>query len=429
MLDTAPSASSVLALVATVHTGFFLLRGYSGRRAAWWLAVPSSMLAVLTWVWSQPLALGVGLCADAAWFAACQVFAPRRADAALQAAEAAHRFVPLRVLDARDESSTIRTFRLARPPGFDFVAGQFLTVQVELGGRRHVRCYSISSAPEVRDHLEISVRRQGLVSGLLHARVGVGSEVLARRPAGRFVYPTGNRPVVLLAGGIGITPLLAMARHAATADPARPVTLIYSVRHAADVAFREELRRIERAHPAVRAVVTVTSGTAPSGGFRHGRIDASLIRDTVSVPAEAVYLVCGPLGMIEASRSMLAALGVPAEQVRYEAFEAAAAVGAKVPGAGGSMPSGIAQAARALRFARSRIETTVLPGESLLEAAERAGIEIRSVCRSGVCGTCRTRLVSGHAGCTSETLAPVEREKGYILPCVSWPDSDCVIEA
>jgi glycine betaine catabolism B len=420
---TAPASSSVLAFVTTVHAGLFLLRAHSGRRGGWVLALPSALLAGLTWVLNAPAWLVTSLAANVAWFTACQFLAPAIEDQTLDAAEAAHRFVALQVLESRDECSTIRTIRLSRPPGFDFEAGQFLTVQVELGGRKHVRCYSISSAPDVPDHLEISVRRQGLVSGLLHARVRTGGQLLARRPAGRFVYPSDNgRPVVLLAGGIGITPLIAMVRHAVAAEPQRPLTLLYSVRHAGDIAFRDELARLAHAHPLLRVLITVTGGT-PGDGLRHGRIDAAAIRESVADPTGAVYLICGPLAMIEGAKALLADVGVPASQVRFEAFEAAAAVGAKVPGAGE------AGTERRLKLARSRVDATVSPGESLLEAAERAGAEIPSVCRAGVCGACRTRLVSGSARCTSATLAPVEREKGFVLPCVTWADGDCVLEA
>ena len=424
MLDAAPAASSVLAFVTTVHAVLFLLRAHSGRPGAWLLGLPSALLGGVTsgfnthqWI---PLA---GLAVDAVWFAATQLWARGR-DRALEAAEAAHRFVPLRVLDTRDESASIRTLRLSRPVGFDFEAGQFLTVQMEVGGREHVRCYSISSAPAVSGHLEISVRRQGLVSGLLHARVITGGVVRARCPAGRFFRcnPSDtDRPIVLLAGGIGITPLIAMVRHAATAEPDRPVTLIYSVRQAGDIAFRDELTRLEREHESLTVVITITGGGA-AAGFRRGRADEPLIRELLADPAEAVYLMCGPLAMIEAAKALLSDLGVAREQVRYEAFEAAAACGAKVPG-------GAPRVERQLKLSRSRIDATVAPGESLLEAAEKAGAEIPSMCRTGVCGTCRTRLVSGNANCTSVALTPVERESGFILPCVTWPDGDCVLEA
>jgi glycine betaine catabolism B len=422
MFDAIPASSSVLAFVTTVHAVLFVLRLQSGRRWAWWLALPSALFAAGTWVMALPAWLALAVSGDIAWFGACHLLAPVRRGP-LEEAEAAHRFVPLRIVETRDESASIRTFRLSRPTGFDFVPGQFLTVQVTVGERRHVRCYSISSAPENEEYLEISVRRQGLVSGLLHAAVKTGDTVHARRPAGHFVYPFGDdRPLVLLAGGIGVTPLMAMVRHAVAADRHRSIALLYSVRHAGDVAFRADLEQLERRHPRLRVVITVTGQRAASG-LRHGRIDAAVIRDAVANPLESIYMICGPLPMIDATRSMLGALGIPSEQVRFEAFEAAAASGAKLPGGDAS------DTPKKLTLAHSRREADIEPGESLLDAAERAGCEIPSICRSGVCGTCRTRLVRGRARCTSETLAPVERENGFVLPCVTWADDDCELEA
>jgi ferredoxin-NADP reductase len=142
-----------------------------------------------------------------------------------------------------DETPDVRTFRMARPEGFEFKAGQFLTIRVRADGKEHVRCYSISSPPDARGHLEITVKRIGLVSGALHATVRPGSMLSVRPPGGAFVYPTGeDRPLVLIAGGVGITPLMSMLRHAIDAEPWRPVTLFYSVRTVEDIAFRDELR-------------------------------------------------------------------------------------------------------------------------------------------------------------------------------------------
>ena len=146
------------------------------------------------------------------------------------------------MLAVLEESPTIRTFRLARPAPFTFDAGQFLTVRVQVDGQAHVRCYSISSAPEATGYLEISVKRQGLVSGMLHATLRPGSSLLVKPPAGRFTYPAGDdRPVALVAGGVGITPLISMLRHGVAADPGRPITLLYSARGRRELVFWDEL--------------------------------------------------------------------------------------------------------------------------------------------------------------------------------------------
>jgi ferredoxin-NADP reductase len=415
--------SSILALVTTVHVTLVLLRLRGNRTGGWAMALPSFALSAAAWLLPTAPWLLAGVAADAAWFVLCERLTARRARVSERDDGWEHRFVPLRVLAARDECTTIRTLRLSRPPGFEFRSGQFLTLQVDVGGRAHVRCYSISSSPDA-NYLEISVRRQGLVSGLLHATVGVGSEVMARRPAGRFVYPSDtDRPLVLVAGGIGITPLISMVRHAVSADRDRPLTLFYSVRQPGDVAFRDELVDLQRAHPRLRVVMTLTGSLPLPEGFRRGRIDPRMVAEMVSEPEGAVYMICGPLPMLESARELLARIGVPGEHVRFEAFEAAAAAGAKVPG-------GDYAGTGRLTLNRSHCQVEVSAGETLLDAAEKASAgAIPSVCRSGVCGTCRTRLLDGRARCTSEALASDERERGYVLPCVTWADGDCVLEA
>ena len=136
-----------------------------------------------------------------------------------------------------------------------------------------------------------------------------------------------------------------------------------------------------------------------------------------------MFLICGPLPMIDAVRGTLAEFGVAAERIRWEAFEAAAAV------ANDAARGTVGEAAGRLRLALSGHETQVNPSETLLDAAERAGGRISSFCRAGMCGTCRTRLVSGEVRCDAEALSTAERESGYVLPCVAWAAGDCVLEA
>ncbi|MGE5198820.1 MAG: 2Fe-2S iron-sulfur cluster-binding protein, partial [Rhodospirillaceae bacterium] len=342
-------------------------------------------------------------------------------------------FIPVSVLAVLEESPAIRTFRLARPATFAFEAGQFLTVRVQVDGQSHVRCYSISSAPESAGYMEISVKRQGLVSGTLHATLRPGSRLLVKPPAGRFTYPAGDdRPIVLVAGGVGITPLISMLRHGVAADPGRPITLLYSARGSRELAFWDELGWLARRHSHVRVVGTVTE---PGGGWqdRVGRIDRALVSNYVPNAAHSVFLMCGPLQMIDALRAMLLDMGVPEAQVRSEVFQAATAIGAAParaasPAAGGEAGEALAAAAK-LDLVKSGLAVSVAQGQSLLDAAEAAGADIPSLCRAGVCGTCRTRLVSGDVRCTSDGLDDRDRQAGFVLPCVTWPLGDCALEA
>jgi ferredoxin-NADP reductase len=336
------------------------------------------------------------------------------------------------VLAVIEEATGIITFRLARPGGFDFTAGQFVPVRVSIDGKPHVRCYSISSSPDVRAYLEISVRRQGLVSTTLHATLRSGSHLAIGRPAGRFVYPHGDdRPLALLAGGIGITPLLSMLRHAISSDPTRPISLLYSARSLEAVAFMSELKVIAERHPQVRVGLTLTDGTAQAP-WRSGRIDAAMLRQYVKHPSHTVFCVCGPAAMMAAMDEMLRAEGVPAAQIRSEQFETAVAA-ALVNAQSGAHASDAPRVSGgtngcSVTFSITGRSTTALSSQTLLEAAEAIGIDIPSSCRSGVCQACRTRLTEGDADCQSSVLDPADRDAGFVLPCVTWAKTDCVLE-
>jgi glycine betaine catabolism B len=448
-----PASSSVLALVTTVHLALASLRNHRRPNAGpvSSLALVSTLLAVAPWLFPSLAGLGAGLAVHAVWFAVCERFAPvpesgdrrsgapgRRTTDSVAAtsdgvsprpsAPAARPkgFVPATVLAAFDEASDIRTFRFTRPDGFDFKAGQFLTIRVRIDGKDVARCYSISSAPTTRGYLEISVKRQGLVSNTLHATLRPGSQVWLRAPAGIFTYPdTDDRPLLLLAGGIGVTPLLSMLRHAISTEPMRPVALLYSTRTEESLAFRHDLALIANRHPQVRVVLAV-SGGANSPHIYPGRIDDSLIRATVPDFAHAVALICGPQAMIDGMRALLTQMGVPGAQVRYEVFEAAVAASG---GKHADHADAHDHAAHKMKCTRTGQAVKVSAGQTILEAAEAAGVPIDSVCRSGVCGTCRTKVLEGEVACESALLDDGDREDGFVLACVSHPHSDCVVDA
>jgi ferredoxin-NADP reductase len=437
--------SSVLAFVTVVHLALAALRNHRQARSGRPLALISLLLAATPWLFASVLGLGVGLAAHGVWFAVCERFAPVRtpplgsgtnpADRGAAPATAPRRpaadgrpkgFVQVPVLAVVDETPDVRTFRFARPEGFDFMAGQFLPLRIRIDGRDHVRCYSISSAPEARGYLEISVKRLGLVSNTLHATLRPGALVSLKAPAGAFTYPAADdRPLVLIAGGIGITPVMSMWRHAVQCDPGRPITLLYSAQTADALAFRDEIALITRRHPQARVIFAVTRGKTPPDVYP-GRIDDSLIRTAVPNATHAIALLCGPPPMIDGLRTTLMALGVPPANIRSEVFELAVAASA------GHSPRADSEADRQpheVRCSKSGAAVPVAPGQTLLEAAEAGGVPINSLCRSGVCGTCRTRVLGGDVDCESMLLDDSERRDGYVLACVSHVHSDCIIEA
>jgi len=452
--------ASILAGATTAHLALLLLRRHRNPRGARHeaLLLPGAALTAAPWLFSSVLGVGVGLTLHLAWVLACELLVvggdqtgaapaagarpPARRDglpaAGPQPSPAAARpvadgFVRTPVLAVVPETPDIVTVRMARPEGFHFSAGQFLTMRIQVDGKAVVRCYSVSSAPEATGYLEISVKRQGLVSGWIHSSVRPGSTLSIRAPAGGFVYPSDDdRPIVLLAGGVGITPLVSMLRHAVASEPERRVTLLYSVTSHHDVAFRGELRWIADRFPQVKLVVTMTRGPHHPE-FLSGRIDRRMIAGQIEDLDHSLFMICGPGPMIEAMRATLSELGVDSGRIRSEAFEAAIAASAapaasvtpprEAPGGPGPVDAGTGSSSR-LRLVSSGRTVEVPDGRTLLEACEDAGVELPSACRAGVCGTCRLRLVDGRVDCPAGVDAD-----GSILPCVSTALGDCAIEA
>lgn len=441
----------ILALATTAHVGVLLLRASRNPVSSRFILilVPSLVLTASPWWFPTPAGLAAGLLLHLVWFTACERWIPEAASAprpaaskpkspsrpqaprppAKKPAPSTGGFVQVPVIGVFPETDDITTFRMTRPEGFDFAAGQFTSVRINIDGKPVVRCYSVSSAPEAAGYFEISVKRQGLMSGTLHASIRPGSMISVMPPSGGFSYPSGDdRPITLLAGGVGITPLMSMLRHAVHSNPTRPITMLYSVTTHRDIAFRDELGLLAKRHPQIKVVITATRGPHDTE-LLSGRIDSRMISEQVEDVANNVYMICGPGPMIEGMTTTLAELGVPENQIRSEAFEAAVASTAGGASQTDDETTDPAVEGFQLRLVATDATIEINGSETLLDACEAAGIDLPSACRAGVCGTCRARLVDGEVRCDSEMLDENDREDGYILPCVSWAESDCAMEA
>lgn len=455
ILTTTVSAS-VLAVATTIHLAAVLLRAHNnpvGRKYDL-LLLPGVIMAGTPWLLPTVAGLAAGGILHAAWLFACARLVPEPAPAPSVStaartgsglsvppvaaarpapAPSASPWAKTPVIAVVRETPDIMTFRLARPDDFEFEAGQFLTLRMTADGNTVSRCYSVSSAPESTGYVEISVKRQGLVSGLLHATIRPGSMLEILRPAGTFVYPAGDqRPLTLIAGGVGITPLMSMLRHAVQADPTRPVTLLYSVNQQGDIAFRQELLWLAARYLQVKIVVTTTVGPH-SSEYLSGYIDREMLVEQVPDLEQNIFMICGPQPMMDAMKSILAGLGVESSQIRSEVFSAAVALAEAAgsedlsqtdqtePSAGGEPFE--------LHLVTSGHTLPANPGKTLLEACEEAGVDLPSACRAGVCGTCRARLVEGRVEGEGSCLNDADRADGYILPCVARPATDCAMEA
>lgn len=321
-----------------------------------------------------------------------------------------------------------------------FEPGQFLTFQLPVAeGRNIIRCYSLSDRPEP-NRFRVTVKRvlapadrpdlpAGEGSRYLHEQLKAGDTVRVRAPAGHFtVADDPHTPIVLLAGGIGITPLLCMLRSGLLAEPARQVHLFYGVRHGGEHAFRDELLEVVRLHANFRLHVSYSKPTAQDllgRDYQHaGHIDVDLLRRTLPSGRHRFY-VCGPPAMLASLLAGLATWGVPPDDVHHEAFGPAS-----LRASPGHAPAPESSSAVGLEVVFSRSERTLVwdgAEPNLLEFAERHGIPVESGCRSGSCGSCEVGLTSGSVR-YPETPEHEIRPGGCLL-CVATPTTPLKLEA
>ena len=329
-----------------------------------------------------------------------------------------------------------------------FKPGQFLTFSLRVadadaaasGGQRTItRCYSLSDRPQPASY-RITVKRvaapadrpdlpPGASSSHFHDRVHEGDVLELKAPSGHFfIDPDLAVPAVLIAGGIGITPMMSMLRWCLAEQPARTIHLYYGLRNGDEHAFKPLLEELAVAHPAFHLNVVYSRpgpNDVPARDYREaGHVDVDLLRRTLPHGPHQFY-VCGRAAMMESLVPALAAWGVPRLDIHFEAFGPASV--RLEPAAPGEAPASLPTPVE-VRFHRSG-RTLAWDGQdpNLLEFAERHAVEVDSGCRSGSCGSCETRLLSGsvrYAHAPDHDVAP-----GHCLLCVGTPASALVLEA
>ncbi|MBN3763724.1 pyridoxamine 5'-phosphate oxidase family protein [Burkholderia sp. Ac-20365] len=326
----------------------------------------------------------------------------------LKAAELANAWRPFKVTNVVDESSTIRSFHLEPTDGaglIPHVAGQHLPIRVALPGHEKpvIRTYTLSTAPA--DALyRISVKRDGLVSSYLHHTLHIGSVIEARAPAGQFTIDAAERrPAVLLAAGVGVTPMLAMLRHVVYEGlrkrRVRPTWFFHSARSLKERAFSREIERLAMsANGAVNVIraLSDTDGAREGKDFDvEGRIDVALLCDTLPFNDYDFYL-CGPGAFMQSMYDGLRDLNVADNRIHAEAFGPSGLQRRKDSAAASGPVRVAADQPVPVAFVKSGKEARWNPDSgSLLELAEARGLNPEFGCRGGSCGTCRTRIVQG----------------------------------
>jgi ring-1,2-phenylacetyl-CoA epoxidase subunit PaaE len=345
-------------------------------------------------------------------------------------------FHPLKVASvervAEDAACVTVEVPSALREAFAFHAGQYVTVRRMIDGREERRTYSIVTAPGC-GVLKLGIRLQpgGRMSGELGSKLRAGDLLEVGAPMGRFrtsISAEREHAYVAFAAGSGITPVLSLATDILAREPRSRFTLIFGNRSISRTMFLEETLALKNRYIDRFAVHFVMSREPQQTEWLNGRIDGGKVRELArhltELSSADEYLICGPGDMVDEVRNAISTLNGKA-QVRFERFAAGLARplenAAKEP-ATAPEPQPPLATISVMMDGRRRSFPMAQGDASVLEAAERAGLELPFSCRSGICATCRARITEGAAVMTHNiALEPWETDAGFVLCCQARP--------
>ena len=331
---------------------------------------------------------------------------------------------------------TAKTIRFERTDGKKlpfFYAGQYIVLDFKIGESLISRPYSISSAPyqarAEKPFVEITVRRSkgdGFICDYVNEELKVGDILTGTMGLGQFYYEPlrDARHVVALAGGVGITPFASMAKEVANGTLDIDLTILYGSASSDDIVMKEELDALDGVCDRLH-IVHVLSGNEPGWTGEKGFLTAELIKRYSA--EDTTYLICGPQVMYTFLRQEVAKLDVPARRVRFEVFGQAKDI-AMYEG----FPTELRHEIFTITVVRgiSEVQIPAKATESIVVALERAGIRIETGCRSGECGFCRTKVISGdyYVCPEGDGRRAADKDYNYVHACAAYPLSNMKIK-
>nr|MDQ4007346.1 2Fe-2S iron-sulfur cluster-binding protein [Actinomycetota bacterium] len=346
-------------------------------------------------------------------------------------------FHKLRVQEIVRETPDAVSVAFAVPPDlvpvFRFEPGQHLTLRAHLDGDEVRRSYSLCSG--VTDgELRIAVKQVegGRASPWVNRRLAVGDVVEVATPSGRFraePNPLHERHLLGIAAGSGITPVLSILKSVLAVEPRSRFTLVYGNRDRDSTIFRDKLARLQERYGERLRVVHVLSRCQRAEPPLRGRINATKLRELAPMldlhTVDDAYL-CGPREMTLEVRDALVQQGLARDRVHVELFGSPATPASSSP-APTTAPGDDTAYHVAVVDRGARTELAVRGGETVLDAALRAGLDLPYSCREGVCGTCRAKLACGQVRQDGAELTQAEIAAGYVLTCQARPHDDGVV--
>ena len=344
------------------------------------------------------------------------------------------KFHPLRVIEVRADAQDAVCLGFEIPATlrdeYRFEAGQHIGVRLHLGGEELRRTYSIVSAPgDAELRIGVRVHSHGRLSRHLASKIRVGDTLDVLAPNGSFhtrIDPRHRKTYAAFSAGCGITPVLSIAKTVLAAEPHSRFFLFYGNRDTARIMFLEELLALKDVHLARLSLNFLFTREPQEVELLNGRLDGDKVRQLAGALFEPrdidEYFLCGPADMIDNVSTALAGLDVGAEHIHSERFAVTERASAAQAGATRVAREEESTSVTIVLDGRRRAFSMPKAGETVLEAAERAGLDLPFSCRAGVCSTCRTKVVKGAVEMAQNyALEPWEVEAGFILACQSRP--------
>lgn len=344
-----------------------------------------------------------------------------------------------------EESDSAKSFILIPLDGealAPFLPGQHLPVRLQVDGRPVIRCYTLSDCFDSH-HYRLTIKKElappnqahipsGLSSTYFHEVLQVGDVIEAKEPAGKFhLNLKESHPIVMLAGGIGVTPIISMINGLCQVASNRDVYFVFALRHGGDHVFKKYLHSVTIRQPNIHMYV-LYEHPRPQDALgqdyhRIGRIDLALLQEILPT-LNMEYYVCGPSGMMDAISEALMHEGVLRESIRTESFGPSSLSFQSVLAAEEKASHADNSSELTIAFAKSG-KTVLWTNEAatLLELAEMNGIVLSFGCRYGDCGTCLTRLLKGRVKYLHPT--DVHPDPGTCLPCSCKPETPIELDA
>lgn len=342
------------------------------------------------------------------------------------------KFIPLTVTHIHRTTADAVSLRLTPTDGssLPFTQGQYLTFRQEIDGVKLRRAYSISAG--ITDGtLEVGIKkvRGGAFSTWANETLKVGDTIEALSPMGTFhtpLKPEARHHYIGFAIGSGITPILSILRSTLAVEPNSRFTLIYANRTARDVMFREELEDLKNENLTRLNIVHILKNDPTGIDLFTGRIDAAkldaMFAQWIDVETADAAFICGPESATETIADRLSHHGMAREAIKYELFAAAQH---------GQLPQSTLHEDTATTTTATIIvdgtaqDVDIAPGETILAAALRAGLDAPYACKAGVCSTCMCKVLNGDAQMiTNHALEDYEVARGMVLSCQALPIGD-----